>query len=52
MYLTGSGILKEFRGKHIYQSLSIQMYEIAKNKGCEFLTVFAREDSSKPIIEK
>ncbi len=52
MYLTGSGVLKEFRGKHVYLSLLKHRYEVAVKKGCELLTVFAREDTSKPILEK
>lgn len=52
MYLTGSGILKEFRGKHIYMAFLKERHRIAKNSGCKLLTVFAREDTSKPILEK
>lgn len=52
MYLTGSGILKEYRGKRIYLSLLKERFDIAMKNGCKFLTVFAREDTSKPILEK
>ncbi len=52
MYLTGSGVLKEFRGKHIYYSLLKYRSEIAVKNGCKILTVLAREDTSKPILEK
>ena len=52
MYLTGSGVLKEFRGKHIYLSLLQHRAEIAVKNGCKLLTVFAREDTSKPILDK
>lgn len=52
MYLTGSGIKKDFRGLHLYLSLLKHRHEIAKKKGCEFLTVLARDDTSRPILEK
>lgn len=52
MYLTGSGVNREFRGKHIYISLLKHRYELAKKKGCKLLTVFARGDTTKPILEK
>lgn len=52
MYLSGSGVLEEFRGKHVYLSLLKHRSEIAIKNGCKLLTVFAREDTSKPILEK
>lgn len=52
MYLTGSGVLEEFRGNHIYLSLLNHRLEIAVKSGCKLLTVLANERTSKPILEK
>lgn len=52
MYLTGSGVLKEFRRKHIYHSLLNHRLGTAVKKGCKLITVLASEETSKPILER
>lgn len=52
MYLTGSGVLKSFRGRHAYLSLLENRMARAREKGCLLLVVQASEGTSKPILEK
>lgn len=51
MYLTGSGVIKEFRKRHVYLSLLQHRYELALKYGCRLLTVLASRDTSMPILD-
>lgn len=52
LYLTGSGVLPEYRKKGIYTDLVMSRMVAAKKKGCEIVTVQARVDTSGPVLRK
>lgn len=50
MYLTGAGVLEEFRGKGLYSALLNHREYIAVKSGCGIMVVSAKEDTSKPLL--
>lgn len=48
----GGSTLTEYRGRGIYTQLVAARLQEAKTRGCEFLQVDARMDTSMPILEK
>lgn len=52
MYLTGSAVLPEYRNRGVYHSLLQYRINMAKELGCQLLTVQARMGTSEPILRR
>lgn len=50
--LWGGSTLEAYRGRGIYTQLVATRLQEAKTRGCQYLTVDARQDTSMPILEK
>lgn len=52
VYLTGAETVEMFRGRGIYQSLVAHRAFAATKRGCRFVAIRARRDTSLPILMK
>lgn len=52
LYLNGSAVLPEYRGKGVYSDLVSMRLAEAKSRGCELVTCQARKGTSEPILRK
>ncbi|MGP4079312.1 GNAT family N-acetyltransferase [Pseudalkalibacillus sp. R45] len=52
MYLSGTGVLPEYRGQGIYRALLSRRMELASSYGSNWIVTQARKDTSEPILRK
>ncbi|WLD93118.1 GNAT family N-acetyltransferase [Alkalihalobacillus sp. AL-G] len=52
MYLSGTGVLGEYRGQGIYRALLKKRVELAREHGCKWIATQARTGTSEPILRR